>query len=87
MKEQYVEQQEELCPVVRDRAYFEKQLKHCLEEKRHNQELFDMETDPELIEAHIYRRLSLECEYRYLLRQVKQSEKPQPRPKKWFAFG
>ena len=86
MKDQHT-QQEEFCPVIQDRAYFEKQLKHCLEEKKHNEELFDMETEPELIEAHIYRRLSLECEYRYLLRQVKESEKPQPRPKKWFAFG
>lgn len=87
MKQQNIEEQEGLYQVVQDRAYFEQQLKHCLEEKRHNEELFDLETEPELIEAHIYRRLSLECEYRYLLRQVKKSEKAQPRPKKWFAFG
>ena len=70
-----------------DRAYFEEQLKACLEEKRHNQQLFGLETEPELIEAHIYRRLSLECEYRYLLRRVRQSEKPAPRARRWFAFG
>lgn len=78
---------EELEPVRQDRAYFERQLKACLEEKRRNQQLFDLETEPELIEAHIYRRLSLECEYRYLLRRVRQSEKPAPRPRRWFAFG
>ncbi len=87
MKQRQPENADEMRPVVRDRAYFERQLKNCLQEKRHNEELFDLETEPELIEAHIYRRLSLECEYRYLLRQVKQSERPQPRAKKWFAFG
>lgn len=61
----------EFAPVVRDEAYYAGQLRDCLARTRRNEELFDLETDPELIEAHIYRRLALQCEYRYLLRQVR----------------
>ena len=61
----------EFEPLVRNEAYYASQLRDCLARTRRNEELFNLETDPELIEAHIYRRLALQCEYRYLLRQVR----------------
>lgn len=62
------------CPPGQDRAYFERQIRDCLERTRNNQQLFDLETEPELIDAHIYRGLSLQCEYRYLMRRVRETE-------------
>ena len=47
------------------------QLRECLADIRHNQMLFDLETEPELIEQRIYEQRALECRYRYLLRQAR----------------
>lgn len=49
-------------------------LRDCLDELRHNQSQYDLEQDPDLIEACIYQRSALLCRYRYLLRQARQQE-------------
>lgn len=50
------------------------QLRDCLDELRHNQSQYDLESDPDLIEACIYQRAALLSRYRYLLRQARRQE-------------
>ena len=47
------------------------QLRECMADIRHNQMLFDLETEPELIEQRIYEQQALQCRYQYLLRQAR----------------
>lgn len=47
------------------------QLRECLADIRHNQMLFDLETEPELIDQRIYEREALQCRYRYLMRRAR----------------
>lgn len=47
------------------------QLRECLADIRHNQMLFDLETEPELIDQRIYEREALQCRYQYLMRKAR----------------
>lgn len=47
-------------------------LRDCLDQLRHNQNLYDLEQDPDLIEACIYERAALLCRYRYLLARARE---------------
>ena len=46
-------------------------MRDCLAEMRRNQLLFDLETEPELVEQRIYERSALLCRYRYLQRKAR----------------
>jgi hypothetical protein len=52
---------ERYCPEL------EEDIKDCLRSLQHNQMLFDLEIDPELIDQRIYERQALLCRYRYLI--------------------
>lgn len=47
------------------------ELRECIADMRHNQMLFDLETEPELIEQRIYEKKALHCRYQYLLRRAR----------------
>ena len=49
----------------------ERELRDCLRQLEYNQNWFDLETEPELIEQRIYEREALRCRYRYLLRRAR----------------
>lgn len=53
------------------RVDLKKELKECLEEMRHVQMLFDLETEPELIDRRIYEYQALQCQYGYLQRKAR----------------
>ena len=53
------------------RPTLEQELRDCLAEMRRNQLLFDLETEPELVEQRIYERSALLCRYRYLQRKAR----------------
>lgn len=46
-------------------------LRECMQEMRHNQMLFDLETEPELIEQRVYEYQALCCRYSYLQRKAR----------------
>lgn len=56
---------ERYCPQL------EQELHECLAQMRQNQTLFDLETEPELVEQRIYERQALQCRYRYLMRKAR----------------
>lgn len=43
----------------------------CLELMRINEMLFNLESDEDMLDAHIYEREALLCKYRSLMRQLK----------------
>ena len=49
------------------------QLRECVDALAHNQMLFDLEIEPELIEQRIYEREAQRCRYRYLQRLARQA--------------
>ena len=49
----------------------QQELRECLDDLQHNQMLFDLEVEPELIEQRIYEREALRCRYRYLMRRAR----------------
>lgn len=49
----------------------EQELRECMQEMRHNQMLFDLETEPELIEQRVYEYQALQCRYSYLQRKAR----------------
>ena len=61
----------ELPELERYRPTLEQELRDCLAEMRRNQLLFDLETEPELVEQRIYERSALLCRYRYLQRKAR----------------
>ncbi|MEG0178877.1 MAG: DUF2508 family protein [Oscillospiraceae bacterium] len=48
-----------------------KELRDCVEAMKQNEALFNMEYEPELIDASIYERQALICKYHFLLREAK----------------
>ncbi|MBQ8647933.1 MAG: DUF2508 family protein [Oscillospiraceae bacterium] len=58
--------------LARYRPTLEQEIRECLAEMRHNQMVFDLETEPELVEACIYQRSALQCRYRYLMRKARE---------------
>ena len=61
----YDPEQERYCPGL------EAELREVQQALVHNQMLFDLETDPDLVEQRIYERQALQCRYRYLLGQAR----------------
>lgn len=57
--------------VARYLPDLQQELRECLADMEHNQMLFDLEVEPELIEQRIYEREALQCRYRYLLRKAR----------------
>ena len=57
-----------LRPLRRDEQGLEADIRDCLLDLRHNQMLFDLETEPELIDQRVYEALAIESRYRYLQR-------------------
>lgn len=49
----------------------EQELRDCLQQLEYNQNWFDLETEPELIEQRIFEREALRCRYRYLMRRAR----------------
>ncbi len=49
----------------------EDELREVLSDLRHNEMMFNIETDPALVEQRIYERQALRCRYRYLLEQAR----------------
>ena len=49
----------------------EEELRQCLQDMRHNNMLFDLEIEPELIEQRIYERRAIQCRYEYLMRKAR----------------
>ncbi len=49
----------------------EDQLRQCLAGMRRNQMLFDLETEPELIDALVYEYQAIQSRYRYLQRRAR----------------
>ena len=53
------------------RPDLQRELRECLADLAHNQMLFDLEVEPELIEQRIFEREALNCRYRYLMRMAR----------------
>lgn len=49
----------------------EQDLRDCIAEMRQNQILFDLETEPELIDQRIFEYQAIQSRYRYLQRQAR----------------
>lgn len=49
----------------------EQDLRECIRQMQKNQTLFDLETEPELIDQRIYEYQALRCRYGYLQRQAR----------------
>lgn len=47
------------------------QIKECLAQLRHNQMLFDLETESDLIDQRVFEYQALQCRYRYLQGQAR----------------
>lgn len=61
----YDPEQERYSPAL------ETELRQVQQALVHNQMLFDLETDPDLVEQCIYERQALQCRYRYLLAKAR----------------
>jgi hypothetical protein len=51
----------------------EDEIRECLCDMRHNEMMFNLETEPDLVEQRIYERQALRCRYRYLMNQAKKT--------------
>lgn len=49
----------------------EDELREIVAEMQHNEMLFNLETDPDLVEQRIYERQALQCRYRYLIGEAR----------------
>lgn len=57
--------------LLRYAPALEAELAECLQSIQHNEMLFNLETEPDLIEQRIYERRALQCRYRYLLEKAR----------------
>ena len=60
-----------LKPPCRGSGQLEQDLRDCMADMRQNQLLFDMETEPELIDQRIYEYQAIQSRYRSLQRQAR----------------
>lgn len=60
-----------LRPTCRGPEQLEQDLRDCMADMRQNQMLFDLETEPELIDQRIYEYQAIQSRYRYLQRQAR----------------
>ncbi len=51
----------------------EEDIRECLADMRHNEMMFNLETEPDLVEQRIYERQALRCRYRYLMERAKKT--------------
>ena len=62
-------------PQDRELARYRPELEHEIQEVmadiRHNEMLFDLEVEPDLIEQRIYERQALYCRYRFLIGEAR----------------
>lgn len=49
----------------------EEQIRQCMYDMRRNQMLFDLETEPELIDELVYEYQAIQSRYRYLQRKAR----------------
>ena len=49
----------------------EEELQEVLADLRHNEMMFNLETEPDLVEQRIYERQALRCRYRYLIGEAR----------------
>lgn len=61
----YDPERERYCPDL------EHELREVLADLRHNEMMFNLETDPDLVEQRIYERQALRCRYRYLIENAR----------------
>lgn len=61
----YDKELERYCPQL------EREIKEVMADIRHNEMLFDLEVEPDLIEQRIYERQALYCRYRFLLGEAR----------------
>lgn len=57
--------------LLRYHPGLEDELTEVLADMRHNEMMFNIETDPALVEQRIYERQALRCRYRYLLEEAR----------------
>ena len=53
--------------LLRYAPALEAELAECIRGLRQNEQLFNLETEPDLVEQRIYERRALQCRYRYLI--------------------
>lgn len=58
--------------LERRRAGLEEDLKEVLADLRHNEMMFNLEIEPDLVEQRIYERQALRCRYRYLIERARE---------------
>lgn len=49
----------------------EEELQEVVAEMQRNEMLFNLETEPDLVEQRIYERQALQCRYRYLISEAR----------------
>ena len=57
--------------LERYRPTLEAEMCECIQGMRHNEMLFNLETEPDLVEQRIYERCALQCRYHYLLEKAR----------------
>ena len=60
--------------ACREPGLLEQQLRECLALMQQNQMLFDLETEPELIDQRVFEYQALQCRYSYLQRLARAAE-------------
>lgn len=58
-----IQEEFSVCPPS-----LQQQIKECVQQMQHNQMLFDLETEPELVEQRVFEYRALQCRYSYLQR-------------------
>ena len=57
--------------LLRYQPELEAELAECIRGIRHNEVLFNLETEPDLVEQRIFERRALQCRYRYLMEKAR----------------
>ncbi len=63
--------QEQANIIDAEQPKLREELRECIQQMKHNEAVYDLVSEPELIDAAIYERQALICRYEYLLRAVK----------------
>lgn len=53
------------------RPNLEQEIKEVLADMRHNEMMFNLEIEPDLVEQRIYERQALRCRYRFLIGEAR----------------
>lgn len=57
--------------LLRYHPELEADLADCIRCMKHNEMLFNLETEPDLVEQRIFERRALQCRYRYLMEKAR----------------